>query len=65
MKLTELSESNIKFPGKCTCNTLYMVFFSKKRAFFNFFFISCFHIEIILEFLFELAKEIASSNLKL
>jgi len=56
VELTELSESNIKFPGKCTYNKLYMVF-SKKRAFFNFFFlISCFHIEIILEFLFELKK---------
>jgi len=43
VKLTELSESNIKFPGKCTCNKLYMVtnyiwFFPKKRAFFNIFF---------------------------
>jgi len=32
VKLTELLESNIKFPGKCTCNKLYMVFFQKKRA---------------------------------
>jgi len=38
VKLTELSESNIKFPGKCISNKLHMVF-SKKRAFFNFFYL--------------------------
>jgi len=31
VKLTELSESNIKFHGKCTCNKLYMVFFFQKK----------------------------------
>jgi len=33
VKLIELSESNIKFPGKCTCNKLYMVFSKKTRIF--------------------------------
>jgi len=34
VKLTELSESNIKFPEKCTYNKLYMVFFQKNALFF-------------------------------